>query len=884
MLNGQLSFSQVLEGEDFIAFSSYGEDKHVFVIPSGLNIHTLPDGTPAFFLEAIRGITPFSQPKPYGLLEIQVAPAEITIEMSDRIRRDWTDAALYTPDFTEGYLNFHLIGEGNDQLPEELSAPIPVSGLPLSRIRYVRKISLDSLDFIKQGLQNEILLLEARGVFMVKGLAKRIPVKIQFNPAELFEDLKSTVSLVEQKVPLSSLRNYFERDLNKLPIKIVENEMVGSLDLSDILIDHFSTRYFSLAPITSEQHEVHLLFPAKESFQPGDFRWDLSEHFMASRYFFFKLNPLQEARTLVLERGIDSLLRTSIVESLPTGFLRLVIVHPFYHIPKGILRIGIKLEVPANPPVRTQAIHETVVFDDGQERKVVELRFSPGEEQHYAYTPFLIYHDTQGTHEINGETKRSFDQVLTIHMWEYPMSFIALSASPNILSQAHVIVSVYRKGQEEVPMEPFDITPDKSAVLAAVPGNNDKEVVCEVTARSLISSEEVTTVLHPSQSIKIDLTSFPEYGTHEVTVKVVNNKSGFFAVDLLPASQEDLPQNKTTLTFMGDIKNRTWSWFSSSLFQAGFQYRIHTHGETPSNWSDVISPFIHTLTLGDLSNKTAMENEKIFEGIRYYANPSMPNVYYFLPASPGPQTDPNGDPMLSLIGAGATWFLQMGTKWQAPSDILEELRQKLNIEHQDEAPILMNIAPISVEKVELVLYTQDDEKVLASSGSSGSYPFTAALNASIPSDLQEEVVSAIHGKAKVLMVNYHYIFEQENEVAMELSGSLLKVREELGADSTLENIREWVEKEIESGQLVLQVSHNEDTPGELIEDTRKKLLETATGEVHRFLSQPGTDLDASDLLVKAKETYKIPVKMMVSTDIGEWFTGNAGDDHIKIVA
>jgi hypothetical protein len=279
-----------------------------------------------------------------------------------------------------------------------------------------------------------------------------------------------------------------------------------------------------------------------------------------------------------------------------------------------------------------------------------------------------------------------------------------------------------------------------------------------------------------------------------------------------------------------------------------------------------------------------MNHEMTFEGIRYYANPAIPNAYYFLPETPVPQTDSNGDPMLSLIGAGAHWFLQLGTKWQAPTDKLEKLQEKLAVAHRAQTPILLSIAPVAIEKAELILHTQDSDKVLASSGSSGSYPYTTALNATISSDLQQEVVSAIHGKPHVLLVHYHVLHQLEKTVAMELSGPIQKARQTLHAGSPPEAVREWIETEIHNGRLVMRATHDQDIPAELLDNTRNKLLNTATEEVLRFLRGPGHKLDSSGMEVKVTESHTIPEKMLVSTDIGTWFSGNEGNDHIKILA
>ena len=68
-----LDFSKPFSIQNVTAFPVKGSTHDVCVIPEFLTTHIRRDGTPVFNLEAIRGITPFSNPKPYGMLEIQLS-------------------------------------------------------------------------------------------------------------------------------------------------------------------------------------------------------------------------------------------------------------------------------------------------------------------------------------------------------------------------------------------------------------------------------------------------------------------------------------------------------------------------------------------------------------------------------------------------------------------------------------------------------------------------------------------------------------------------------------------------------------------------------------------------------------------------------------------
>ena len=72
-----LDFTSCLEMPEYIAYPDMYKPEAICVVPKQLGVHSKTDGTPVFYLELIRGITPFSNPKPYGILDLQLAPAEI---------------------------------------------------------------------------------------------------------------------------------------------------------------------------------------------------------------------------------------------------------------------------------------------------------------------------------------------------------------------------------------------------------------------------------------------------------------------------------------------------------------------------------------------------------------------------------------------------------------------------------------------------------------------------------------------------------------------------------------------------------------------------------------------------------------------------------------
>ena len=230
-----------------------------------------------------------------------------------------------------------------------------------------------------------------------------------------------------------------------------------------------------------------------------------------------------------------------------------------------------------------------------------------------------------------------------------------------------------------------------------------------------------------------------------------------------------------------------------------------------------------------------MKNMQNYEGISYYPKVSQEYVYYYFPVHPLPQTDSNGDPMISIVGGGANWFLQASTKWGAPAEKVSELAKRLTEQGLIRSPMDLRPAPLKVKRAELVLQQEDGEKVLATSGSSGQYPFMAIFNTGLTEEMQHEVVAAFHGRKDALIVRYHATLELEHIVAMSLSGPVHMAGQQLNERSSTEDIAVWLEVQIKKGAIKVQYEIGETAPAQLQQRANKKIREEAVAEIQRFL-------------------------------------------------
>ncbi len=871
-----LDFTYCIKNLEYTAYTTMGKKHEVCIIPNQLEVHKDINNHPSFHIEFIRGITPFSKPEPYGMLEIQLTSAEITPNIIEEVRNELSGATTYSPDFNSGYLGLYLIAEDKQSKVEGLEEMVLLNNLPLSRLRFLKRISIEYSTLIKEAIHSMMLLIKGFGVFSVKGYAPRLNISLQFNPQELTKALLSTGGK-QDAISSSIINTFFRKPIEEIPFIIKTNNTSDKSQLSSCLVDWYCYRFCELKIPKSGEEDVFFTLK-KEALISADFTWNLMDDLVVERHTFFDMDILKEARNILQIKGIDSLINTTIVKPIPTGFIRIEIFHPFFQIPIGIQQIGIKLVAPPNLPHRSQSIHETVFFDKGQDKKIITLRFSASESVTYEVTPFVIYKEVSGSKEILGTSFTTNTQELIINEESYPFWFTSFSCSTNLIKQVSLKLTIKKETQEVPFLEPIILNENQpSTIIAFSKQEKLSTFTCDVLAKSLSTSEEVKTTVSLLSDKKIDLNSFKEYGSHQVTIKYKTAEHKITGLDLVPEGLEPNTTNMTTMALSED-KDQTWSYFAPSIFKAGFRYRLH--GEQ-SSWSEIQSPFTETLLLK--KNETIMNEQQHFEEISYYPNASKKGSYSYFPIKAMPQTDGNGDPMISIMGGGNNWFLQVSAKYQVSTKSLEALAQKLIKQELIQSSEDLSLAPLEVKNVELVLTSASDKIVLGTSKSSGHYPFLAVFNSNLTEDRQKQIVAAFHGKKEVFEVHYHVLLAKIFVVAMTLKGAIHEANTSLNTESSKEEIKAWIETQIEKGTIEVISQFDKQIPEHHIKEVHEKLINKVIPEIQMGLDHLEMTPDSSIIEVKIQEEFSITEDFIASTDISTWFQNNP-NDHIKIVA
>jgi hypothetical protein len=149
-------------------------------------------------------------------------------------------------------------------------------------------------------------------------------------------------------------------------------------------------------------------------------------------------------------------------------------------------------------------------------------------------------------------------------------------------------------------------------------------------------------------------------------------------------------------------------------------------------------------------------NASEFEGIRYYRGGADSTAVFFMPAAPAAERDSQGRPSLMLISSDQGGILQLGTRWEAPSDALERLRQHLAGE-MNVPPAAIRLQPLPIEVQSVTLAAGDGEgnfSELQQSRSSGYGALTAIFNVTLDAARKASAIAALNGRAGFLTVTY----------------------------------------------------------------------------------------------------------------------------------
>ncbi|MBN1203831.1 MAG: hypothetical protein JXB05_02765 [Myxococcaceae bacterium] len=589
-LRGLPDFRRPLGTEGFLLFSCY-EDEGFVLLPDQLEIARRDDGSPDLSLELVLRSGVFLPADAYGVLDLRLR-SKIPAEAALAFLRQRHPQAMVTPaSFRSGYLRLQVLHTHG--APPSLPAPTPLGWNGLGQARYISRLTVEATHWLKGALQEDLLAVLAAAEVELAGVSPVLPLRVRFDPAALLATL-ATRADSERRLAREQLEAALREQLHSRSVEVVGDEHeVDRQTLVEALADRIQQRWGTPIPSPELTPRPYLALAPPDAIGAGRFEWDLSEPVPVSRVFVLRLDPLEAARGLVRERGLDAVFRQTMVPALPTGALAVSVSANLPPVRPGVIAMGATLRAPPRLPWRFQAAIATVELAPPKDTATAILRISSLEEPEYRVSTFVILQEQGRISRVEGPEFPHRGDRLYLGLDLFPAEFLVLEADPSLLQLATVRAILRRTLGDVEAVQAVELDLGRPQAALALPHDAGGATLA-FEARERGEGRRVLRLgPMPAVSTRIGLYSFPEYGPHAVEVRCTfDGGAELFAIDLLPEERAESPEGLTVLALTPERPTREWRWRATSPFTPGYRYRPHpTPGEPPALWSESLSPF-----------------------------------------------------------------------------------------------------------------------------------------------------------------------------------------------------------------------------------------------------------------------------------------------------
>lgn len=574
------------------AYWPFGGGSRCFVMPDALTLGSRPDGSADFKLELIRPAIPGLPPEPHGVLELSVATVSTGTEhalAALRLQNPAASVELLAP--SGGSFRFVT---ASSSAPAALLESIALAPSGLGSLRLVRQLPSDAALLLREALIQGTSPLTAVAELDYVGVAPRLGYRLRFDPAALLAALGAVddapVTLARDDV-VARLR--VNRDSLGLVIAgdktALATESVAA-ELAEALCDLVRLRYGAAARAQGAAARPSFALPALKEVPHGAVEWDLATPTLAIRTTILRLDAFAVLGAAAKQQGISSLVVETTIPPMGLGTVQLDVAANLPARRVGLSAIGADVIAQARPPVRPDAIVKTALFSAPADKARLTFQLAPGETPSFTVRPFVWQDTPTGPQRLDGPERAFAGKTLTLGVADFPIEFVPVEASDALVAVAKVDATCAWEGCTQ-PLRAQLSRGTQTAAFALPPGAVG--ALIDIAAAALDGAGKAV-ALPPSAArpMRLSLASFPEFGSHSVTISVaLDPDASLVVIDLLPEALPDTAENISTLAFTPARHTCEWSWFSASPFAPGYRWRCHMNSGTQLPWSDVQSAF-----------------------------------------------------------------------------------------------------------------------------------------------------------------------------------------------------------------------------------------------------------------------------------------------------
>lgn len=584
-------------GESRIYYPFEGRGPHVFT-PDSLDVATGPDGLPDMRLQLYRGQNPMLPPQPYGVLQLRLTPHNPIEAATARLRELHAGATLEPAIFAGGCMR--LQAPDGVELPAEARHPIPLAWNGLTNARVLLRLSAEGAQLMKSLIQDETLPLQAQAELELAGIAPRLPLRVHLDPARFRTAMAARLDS-DGRIARDELVSEFCGDLSGLGLEL---EGVASapdpMELAETLADWVRARFGAFAAAPKADGRGYMALTWMDDSGTGRAEWDLSQPLYSWRPLVLPLRPFEAARQVIRTAGTQAIVPPPIiVPPLPTGMYQVDVSTNIPEVRPGVAAIGVTLRAPPRPPSRPQAVVASAELIPPTDATSIRLKLSPTERLDYTYATFVILEDSRGAVQLDGREVAASGDRLYLTPDDFPVRFVPQAADRSLLELASVHGLCRWVEDGATASLVFELDQDRPEVAVPLPVHA-AEATVEFEFRSREGDRTLRSGPGPLEPRLLGLHSFPEFGSHEVVVELDGPAAeSLVAIDLLPENRPETADAIVVLALTPDRPRKTFTYYASSPFQAGYRYRRHAGSDgVPGPWSDVQSPFERLLVRG----------------------------------------------------------------------------------------------------------------------------------------------------------------------------------------------------------------------------------------------------------------------------------------------
>ena len=533
-------------------------------------------------------------------------------------------------------------------------------------------------------------------------MAPRLPLAATYNPQAVAEQLAARLG-EGSVVTMAALESALDA-LLAAPESVVEGD-------SQAIDPELRARTAALrlkerfaARAVSDPGKLQLL--SVQNVPSGRERIDFAAPAVVVVEQVISINPLSMARSM--QRGaIDDVVKRLEIPPVPTGRQRLALSANLPEPIAGLQALVADFRAPEFPPFRPLAISASVSLDPPERRAEAELRLAPGEQLAGEVRLRAVVATNGEVVEIVGLWRAIQQANVLLGPADFGAPLMVLRVSPALAALA--VVEVVANGSVVARL-------DTATLMTAIPLTHQD---LRIFARPLAEGRDIAIEIEGKRRLDLDLSTLPGFGAHRARLMTTDAKP--FIVEW--RADGDTGQEPLSVRMGADRTVAEIGWLAASPFRPGVIWRTVQEG-TPGPWSAPVLPQDELVI--KIVGRTPMDDRAeplVIDGVKIAAKNGDVRTWSYVPPRPSLERGPGGKPILTVIEAGSTAFLQCTTRLALHEDARAALLARLReIEPKAET---LEAVPLSVERIALEVKTGSTWVAVAESKGSGMLPWTA---------------------------------------------------------------------------------------------------------------------------------------------------------------